>query len=437
MIDFSSLAGPGLRKYLANTSWMMSAQVLRIVGAFVVSILVTRYLGPENFGMLTYAATLTAVVMIAGGFGSTELLSRELVRSPESRDELLGTAFAVRLGCLLAGALAVFVYQHLFEPDPLITELILILIIYRLAKCLVVIEPYFQSIVKLRYRATIILVTLPVVLGMRLLLIELEADVTWFAWVHFLEAATFSLGLAVVYRYTGHRISRWTVSLARTRQFFREGWPFVLSSAALLIYTRIDSIMLREMLDLTQVGYYAVAVNLGQAWLFLPGIVTHSLFPAVVNAQGRDPALYRERLGDLYQFVGWSGCVIALVLCFAAVPVIGILYGDTFAPSAPALAILCWATVFSALAMVMRDHLLAENLQRYLTLSAVIGVVANVVLNLLLIPRMGIEGAALATLLTSICTSFLFLVVAGKTRGVALHMLRSVFRISLPRLRGQ
>ena len=88
---------PVVKRYLLNTSWVMAEQVFRIISAVFVGIYIARYLGPENFGILSYSLSIAAFVMAISRLGMDAVLVRELVNKPERHSQLLGTAFWLML----------------------------------------------------------------------------------------------------------------------------------------------------------------------------------------------------------------------------------------------------------------------------------------------------------------------------------------------------
>ena len=95
MSNFFAL--PGFRKYFANTTWLLGERVLRMVVSLFVGIYVARYLGPERFGLLSYTLSFVWLFSSLASFGLDDILVRELVQSPEKRNNLLGTVFWLKV----------------------------------------------------------------------------------------------------------------------------------------------------------------------------------------------------------------------------------------------------------------------------------------------------------------------------------------------------
>ncbi len=182
------------------------------------------------------------------------------------------------------------------------------------------------------------------------------------------------LALFAAYRGDGGRVAGWRFDAGRARALLRDGWPLMLSSAMIMIYMRIDQVMLGRMASAEELGAYSVAVRLVEAWYFLPLAIVASVYPSIVEARGVSEALFYERLQKLYNLMALLGWAVALPACLLSGWVVALLYGPAFARAAPMLAVLVLSLVFTNL-----------------------GVARSA--NLVLIPRLGGVGAALASLI--------------------------------------
>ncbi len=425
---------PGLKKYLSNTTWMLGARIVRMIGAFCVGIYVIRYLGPNNLGMITYAGMLVGLFMIFGQLGLNEILARELVANSRLKDFLLGTTFVLRLLGLIAIWILISIFLLFTDNDPVITYLIIIFAVSRIFTLASGIDQYFDSIVKSKFPVIVGMMAMGVVLVTRLILIEQEASVIAFALAYTLEGAIAVMGLIYIYHRTGQNIRTWKWNYSIAKRLLRDSWPFILSGLAVIVYMRIDQIMIKEMLGIYDVGIYAVAVTLSEAWYFVPQLIVGSLFPAIVNAKKTSSIIYNQRLSNLYQMMFWMAIVVAIVTTFTASYIVPLLYGDAFTGSTNSLCIHIWAGIFVAVGAVNKSHLVTENLQKLLTISFCIGAVLNVILNYFFIALYGIEGAAISTVISYAYASFFGLLIMPQSRHVCMVMIKSLFRTAIPKI---
>ena len=226
------------------------------------------------------------------------------------------------------------------------------------------------------------------------------------------------------------KFRQWQFKSSTAFILLKDAWPLVLSGVVIAIYMKIDQVMIKNMLSNKEVGYYAVAVKLSEAWYFIPMAICTSLFPAIVKAKQVSEKLYLSRLQKLYDILAWMAIGIAIPVTFLSDFIIETLFGAKFLPAAPVLTIYIWAGVATFLGVASSQYLISENMTRLSFFRTLMGMIINVILNLWLIPIYGIVGSALATLVSySIAT--ISIVFSKKTSFHLLMMLRSILFIDL------
>ena len=193
---------------------------------------------------------------------------------------------------------------------------------------------------------------------------------------------------------------------------------------------RIDQVMIKHMLNDEAVGQYAAAVRLSVAWYFIPVIVCNSLFPAILNAKKQSEELYYARLQKLYDLMVWMVIPIAMITTLVAADIVQFLYGAKFTKAAPVLAMHIWGSLFVFLGVVCGRWFLVENRLKENFLRNLIGALTNVILNLLLIPRYGINGVAVASIISYSVIAYFSLPLFRNTKKNLLLITRSLFFIS-------
>ncbi len=422
---------PGFRKYFANTSWLMVERIFRGVMLLVVGVYVARYLGPEQFGLLSYAMSFVALFSAISILGLDGIVVRELVKDDTKRDELLGTAYFLKLiGAFLV--LAVLYVTTFFTSNDRLTNLLIFIIASSaIFQSFGVIDFYFQSKVLSKYVVYAQFVSLIASSLIKLFLIWGRAPLLYFGIVFLLDGMLLATGLVIAYIRQKLNIFDWKFSTKFALKLLKDSWPLVLSGVFISIYMKIDQVMIKHMLETESVGQYAAAVKLSEAWYFVPVIVCGSLFPAVLNAKHQNDEFYQARLQKLYDLMVWIAMPIALMTTMAADLVVQVLYGAQFSKAASVLTIHVWAGVFVSLGVASSKWYIAENLQFFSSINTVVGAVVNIVLNLILIERYGIIGAAWATVISYGLAAYLLNAVHPKTRDNFRRLSRTfnVFRI--------
>lgn len=387
-----------LQRAIDNTGWLFADKVIRMGLGLLVGIWIARYLGPAQFGLLSFAGSFATLFSAVALLGLESIIVRELVRNPASHNDILGTTFFLRLlsgGISFAASLLTIVIVRPEEPTThLLVALAGGMLIFQAVD---VIDLWFQSEVKSRYVVMAKNSAFLCSAAIKVVLILTKASLAAFAVVNALELALGAVGLTIVYRLNGQFISRWRVRVATVRQLLTESFPLVLSGIVFMVYLRIDQVMLGQMVGDKEVGIYAAAVRVAEIWYFIPTAVVSSVFPNIIKARESDENEFYRRLQRLYNLMAFMGYFIAIPLTFGAGLIINLLFGPQYAAAGPMLALLVWAGLFANLAVARNAYLFAMNWSRLLFFVVCLGALANVGLNLLLIPRLGGMGAVIAS----------------------------------------
>jgi len=387
-----------LQRVLGNTSWLFGDRVVRMGIGLVVGIWIARYLGPARYGVFSYASSLVGMFTSIAILGLEGIIIREVVRFPEREAEILGTTFLLRvLGSICSYLLAVATI-FILRPDDVVSQLMVAVmgwvLIFSSADT---IDLWFQSKVLSKYVVFAKNTGFLVSSVLRLVLVLVKAPILAFAVANMVEAGVGALGLLYVYRINGQRISRWRASLKLALDLLKDCWPLVLSGVVYMVSLRIDQVMLGQMVDSHEVGVYASAVKIAEIWFFVPTALVTSVFPNIVKAKESSEQEFHGRTQKLYNLLAFVGYAIAIPTTLLAGFVVHLLYGDAYAATAPMLIFLIWSDLFVNLGLARNSYLLAQGGSWSLFFTALSGALVNVLLNLLLIPRYGGTGAAVAT----------------------------------------
>lgn len=386
---------------------MLAEQVLRIVSGVLVGIYIARYLGPEQFGVLSYTLAIVAFVLAITKLGMDAVLVRELVSEPDRHAQFMGTAFWMMgfAALLCYGIASVGVY--FLEENSHIRFYVLIVSASTFFSSFLVVDYCFQSQLKAKYSAICKFGALLIMSIFKLGLIFAEAELIWFVVAALLDsiivALLFVLALAKLQDLSFLKFFRWELAGA----LLKSAWPMVLTAVAALIYMRIDQVMIRNMLGLHEVGIYSAAVKIYESWIVLPYIISVSLLPAIVKLKQGSAADYQRRLAQLFRLVIWMSALAAIVVSVISEPLMVIAFGEAYRESASVVSIVMWTAVFASMGSISARYFNVERMEKKIALRTALAAFMNVGLNLVLIPRYGINGAAIATLLCTIFANYL------------------------------
>ncbi|ENT6808901.1 flippase [Vibrio vulnificus] len=427
----SVLKHQGFLRYFKNTSWLIAEQFLRIIAGLLVGIWVARYLGPQQFGLFSYALAFTAIFAGIAKVGLDGIIVRELINHPDKRDAYLGTAFWLKvMGSIIVMLLMATVIP--FTNNDTTTNLYIFFIACGLVfQSFEVVEFYFQSQVLAKLISICKIIQLSLSSLIKIYLVMTEAELIWFVLVTTFDALSLAICYFSAYRLQKNNIFYTCFDFSIARCLIKDSWPLVFSSIVVMLYMRIDQIMIKQMLDEHEVGIYSAAVKLSEAWYFLPTIITSSLFPAILNAKKNNELLYYSRLQNLYTFMVLIALSVALPTTFLADGIINYLYGSSYQGAGEVLIIHIWSGIFVGLGVARGGWIISENLQLYSMFYLTLGMVVNVAGNLLLIPYYGISGAAFSTLISQAFVAIILPLLFLKTRKASYMGLKALlFRIN-------
>jgi len=422
---FSVFNPDSVKKYFANTSWLMAEKIVRAIITLFVGIYVVRYLGPSNFGLLSYCLSFVALFATFSTLGLNAIVTKNLVRDIKQSDTLLGTAFCLQIAGAVLALLILGVAVHFTANDDFTNLLIFLIGGGLIFQSFNVIDFYFQSKVLSKFVVFAHFFQLIVISILKIYLVVTGASLVWFAIAALCESIVLALGLIVMY--FKHKLSliTWRVDFSMAKGLLKNSFPLIISGIGVAIYLRIDQVMIKEMLNSESVGLYAVAVKICEAWHFIPLVITGSLFPAIINARKNDLSIYYDRLQRLYDLMALLAILIAIPLAIFAGKIVYYLFGPTFNGAGPVLQIIIWSNLFTFLGLANGKFLFAENLEKYYMYRILLGGAINIILNLLLIPLWGIQGAAIATIISYSCEGYWGMAFFATTRKNFLMTTRS------------
>ena len=403
---------------LQNVAWLFFDRILRMGVGLFVGVWVARYLGVEKFGIFNYATAIVALFNPLTKLGLDGLIIRSIVRDPGIKDQILGTTFWLKLAGAIASILlavsSIFVLRH---DDQLTVGIVAILATAGIFQAFDAIDYWFQSQIQSKYtvfaRNTAFIMTALV----KVVLIKMQAPLVAFAWATLAEVALGTVGLIIVYRFKGYSIFwRWSLTLAKT--LLKESWPLMLSGLTIMIYMKIDQIMLGEMVDTTAVGLYSAATRISEVWYFIPMAIASSVAPRIYAAKDISEEVYYQKIQQLLRLLVLISIFVALPMTFLSNRIITILFGTSYLAAGSILAIHIWAAVFVSMGIATGIWFVSEGFTNLAFQRNLMGGVTNILLNLFLIPAYAGVGAAIATVISYGIASFLSHSINLKTRKI-------------------
>jgi len=421
----------GFKKYFVNTSWLFFERIIGMAVSLLVGVYVARYLGPANFGLLSYAGSFVGLFAGIATLGLDNIVVRELVKDEKRRDELLGTTFLLKvIGAVLAIGM-LFIAIRFTDNDNFTNLLIFIIAIGTIFQSFNVIKFYFQSKVLSKYTVFAQVFSTVLCAIIKLLLIYFNMGLIYFATVTLLQSIILASGFIVMYIKQKSSLFKWRIKFDLAKRLLNDSWPLMLAGITISIYMKIDQVMIKNMLDTKALGNYAVAVRLTEVWYFIPMAITNSLFPAIINAKKISEELYYQRLQKLYDLMVRLAVAIALPMTFLSDWGINLLFGSQYNQAGSVLMIYVWGLIPVGCGIILGKFYIIENYNLDNLFRNVIGALLNIILNYFLIKNYSIEGAAIASVISFIYISFIHALIRKHSRRNFICMLKSLLILKI------
>lgn len=399
-----------LQKIVANIGWLFVDKMLSIVAGLFVGAWMARYLGPAQFGLYSYAIAFVSLFAPLAGLGLGSIVIRNIVHDLPDKDEILGTAFILQSTASLLVLVLAIGSAYLIRPGDTLARWLIAIMGGR-----VVFEAFsnafdywFQSQVQSKYTVWAKNTALVLIALVKVSLILLRAPLIAFAWAALAEIVLFGAALAIWYHVSGQRLAAWRGSFLCAKRLLKDSWPLILSGLAVVIYMRVDQIMLGDMAGEEALGIYSAAVRLSELWYFIPMAVAGSVFPAIVRSrESQSDQVYRQRMQAFYDVMAGIGYTIGLPLALIASPLVVTLFGAEYVEAGSVLRVHVWAFLFVSLGVARSQWLVAENMVQVSMFTTILGAVVNVMLNYWLIPQYAGLGAAWATVIAQAIATYL------------------------------
>ncbi len=423
---FDSLLG---EKTLKNTIWLVLERLFTLFLGVFVTASVARHFGPESYGLFNYALAFIALFTAISTLGLDTLTVKALVEKKYPEGTVMYTSLALRiLGGFILMLFASIIIRVLEPTDSMLHLLVMISSFVMVVKSLDVIEYWIQSKQKAKLSSSIRMIAYVISSGLKILLVVSGGSLIHYAFIYLIDALIVGFALLVAYFKIREDKSNWKIQINYAKDVLSKSYYLILSGLMITVYMRIDQVMIGSMIaSRSELGFYSVAVKIAEMWYFVPLALITSFQPIVFQSKKESEDQYYATLKLLFTIVFWISIGFGLFISLFSKEIIFILYGASYAASADILVISVWAGTFAILGSARSLWLVMENLNRYTLIFTFFGAIINIILNLFLIPLMGGQGAALATLVSQMTVAFFVPLMFKDTRGISLLMLRSVF----------
>lgn len=391
-----------------NVSWILIQNIFSMICSVFVTAIVARHYGAAGYGYINFAQSFVALFSFIAIMGTNHIIMKNLSEDKIEDGIVLGSNLFIRIilaiiSLLVSQGISLLIY------DKDINILILLFNLNTILCSFDVFSYYAQSKMQNKYISISKIISITVFSILKLLVIFLDLNINFFVLTYLIETIIYSILLYISYRkISSNRNVKWKIDYSYIKELLKKGKYYALASLMVTIYLRIDQVMLGTMIsDKSQVGIYSAAVRISEIWTFVPISIITSYKPIIINEKEKSKAKYDKELSKLYNIVSFVCFLFVVIICVFGKLGIYILYGNEYSNAYIPLIILTIGIWFGVLGNIHYIWMICENKEKYSTFYSFSGCITNIIFNFLLIPKYGIIGAAIATLISQISSNIL------------------------------
>ena len=418
-----------LRIYLNNSYWLFFDKLFTLTTTFFLSIVLARYLGPEQYGLFAYIISIASLFSIGAHLGLSGLLVKELVKSEKNEGVILGTALVMKFAGACLGFLFLLLYIYFVEKNSQIAQGMLFIASFTVFLSVFdLIDSWFNSKLNSKFVAIAHIITILFSVGLKVFFVINEYPLIYFIYAFLIEVSFLGILRIVLYSHKNKdSLLNWKFSSLLAGKFFKQGGLIFLGSIFAIIYLKIDLIMLRNLSSNEQVGIYAIASRLSEAFYIIPTVLMVSFYPKLIKLYSESKSQFILRIQQILDGFFLLALAISVTVIFISEDFISFAYGNDFRESASVLNIHILASLFIFMRAVFSKWIIIEDLIYLSLISQGLGALANCVLNFILIPEYGSIGASLATLVSYSVASYFVLIFFKDSWPMFCMMTKSIF----------
>lgn len=420
------------KKVAKNSSWIVFQNIFTMILGVVITGVIARYFGTEKYGIFNYILSITSLFSGIASIGIYHIATKDLTQRPENEGKILGTSFTIRLIAaillIIAAETTVCIMTHNDSTSMVIGILLSLMMLF---SCSEVIDYYATANLKVKYLAVSKCISYIIFAVLKILIVVLKLDIRYYTATYLIEGIIYAIFLSISYKLIHKNIGKtckWSFDKDYAKKLLSNCWYFALSSIMVTIYMRIDQVMLGKMIeDKSQVGIYSAAVRIAEMWAFVPNSIISSFKPVIMKYKGENNNKeYVKNLQRLYDISSLVSILFAIGITIFARLIIMILYGKAFLEASKILYILIWGIWFGILGNVHYVWLICENKGKYSLFYSATGSISNIIFNAILIPKYGMYGAAIATLISQFIANIVSFGIFKETRVLSKFAIKAI-----------
>jgi len=414
--------------FFKNISWLVLEKIIRMGLNLLIMAAVANYLGVQGFGTLSYFMAIMFFFLPIWSMGTDQIIKNELTRSALNKNLLISTAMITRVCLALFLVLMITAYYLLFIGKGEGFDILFILTSSLVFKSASVIELWFDTQIKSRFNALARTISFVIIALLQILAIHLRAPLYIFALCFSLEFVFSALLIFYFYFIKEKNPICFQFDKTIAKSIIIKSLPLFFSELSATCFMKLNIVLLGYYMDKSTVGYFSIAVRLTDMWIFIPASIAITYFSPIVSLSMdmKDQVLFKKRNQDLFSYVTLIALGVGVFISFLGEPIVKLLFSKSYEESIGVLMILIWSNLFVFWGFAQEPWEISKNLLKYRLIRVLSGAILNLVLNIILIPKLGAKGAAYASLISHTWTYCLVNLVLKQTREVFMYQIKSL-----------
>lgn len=387
-------------KEIENIVWLFSDKIIRIIfGLFFWSWL-ARNLSKEYFGILGFALSYFNFFMPFSNLGLQSILIKKFVTRRNDISIIFWNAiFLIALGSFCCFLLIIYSIKWVLPSDYFTQSIVSILSIAILFKFGEISWYYFESKVQSRFIIRIQLTCFVIFTVLKVAITSIYSSLELLAWMTISEAIIIAFWSSYRLKVEDVKIKFQIPNLKISKILLSQSVPLMLSGIAIMIYMRIDQIMIGKLKNFEEVAIYTTAIKISEVWYFIPSIISATFFPMLVKKKSNE-FNFNLNLQALLTVNTAISIIIAILISLFSHSITTTLFGEEYRISGTILSIHIWALIFVSIGVTGGNWFIIKNYQNLYLIRTLVGACLNIILNIVLIPDLGAIGAAIATVIS-------------------------------------
>lgn len=402
---------------LSNFNWMMGAYVFRFVTGIVALSFVTRYLNPDKYGTYAYSLSIFSFIEVFLSIINQEIFKKEVIETSNKR-QLVNTFFL--FSSIISLALIFLTFSSLWLLDletgdrRILIGIFTLSLLFRPADCFA----YFLNVQMrndLISRAEVASTTS--FNALRIGLTFIKSTLPWFAVTLIIQKIIYSSFLYhFYYKTTQDRIIFSDFDKNAVKILLKKSFPLFLAGTSVVIFTRVDQVMIGNMLSDQDVGLYSIVVKLSESWAFIATVLAQAVYPSLVKAYNSSLSDFNHKVMKLLTILFYISLTIIAFTNIFSDTLVNLISSKEYMPASPVLRIHIFSLLFLFWQNVSNQYDIIIGAAKFTFIKTGIASVLNIVLNTILIPQLGILGASIATVISHSLASCFLNVFYSRTR---------------------